>query len=159
MRPSNSTFGQPPSQANNIKKTQPSAPLQPQQQNKNFPNNNSYNNNSYNNNLQNKGPNNGNSGAVNRPPVSNNIPKSSNAIQKVNPIQSKTNAPMEQEEDFTPIGTLFPGMDFKIKARIINKSDVRTFTNQKGEGKLFSIDILDRQGQDCNCSFFGDAVD
>jgi replication factor A1 len=50
-------------------------------------------------------------------------------------------------------------MDFKIKARIINKSDVRTFTNQKGEGKLFSIDILDRQGQDCNCSFFGDAVD
>jgi len=95
MRPSNSTFGQPPSQANNIKKTQPSAPLQPQQQNKNFPNNNSYNNNSYNNNLQNKGPNNGNSGAVNRPPVSNNIPKSSNAIQKVNPIQSKTNAPME----------------------------------------------------------------
>jgi replication factor A1 len=36
-------------------------------------------------------------------------------------------------------------MEFRwtIKARVINKSDVRHWSNAKGEGKLFSVTLLD----------------
>lgn len=31
--------------------------------------------------------------------------------------------------------------------RIINKSDIRTWSNSRGEGKLFSIDMMDETGE------------
>merc|ERR1711964_300679 len=46
-----------------------------------------------------------------------------------------------------------------IKARVTIKSDIRTFTNAKGEGKLFSIDLLDEHGGETRGTFFGKAVD
>jgi hypothetical protein len=41
-----------------------------------------------------------------------------------------------------------------IKARITNKSDIRRWSNQKGEGTLFSIDLLDASGGEIRGTFF-----
>jgi len=46
-----------------------------------------------------------------------------------------------------------------IRAKITNKSDIRTWSNAKGEGCLFSIEILDSSGYDVKCTFFKEAVD
>jgi ssDNA-binding replication factor A large subunit len=41
-----------------------------------------------------------------------------------------------------PISALCPNYDNpKVKARVISKSDIRTYKNQKGDGKLFNIEI------------------
>jgi ssDNA-binding replication factor A large subunit len=34
-----------------------------------------------------------------------------------------------------------------IKARVTSKSPVRTWTNARGEGKLFSMDLIDESGE------------
>ncbi|KAK2718993.1 replication protein A 70 kDa DNA-binding subunit-like [Artemia franciscana] len=52
------------------------------------------------------------------------------------------------------IGTIFPVAAltpfqnrWTIKARVTRKSEVRTYSNARGEGKLFSIDLLDASGE------------
>lgn len=34
-----------------------------------------------------------------------------------------------------------------IKARVMNKTAIRTWSNAKGEGKLFSMDLCDESGE------------
>jgi replication factor A1 len=34
-----------------------------------------------------------------------------------------------------------------IKARVTNKTPIKTWSNSKGEGKLFSIDLLDESAE------------
>jgi OB-fold nucleic acid binding domain. len=34
-----------------------------------------------------------------------------------------------------------------IKARVTSKSSVRTWANARGEGKLFSMDLIDESGE------------
>jgi replication factor A1 len=46
-----------------------------------------------------------------------------------------------------------------IQARITSKSDIRTWSNAKGEGSLFSIDLLDSSGADVRATLFKEAVD
>jgi replication factor A1 len=46
-----------------------------------------------------------------------------------------------------------------IKARVTSKSDVRTWSNAKGEGSLFSVELLDSSGTDIRGTFFKEAVD
>jgi hypothetical protein len=41
-----------------------------------------------------------------------------------------------------------------IKARVTNKSDIRRWSNAKGEGTLFSIDLLDEGGGEIRGTFF-----
>jgi len=43
-----------------------------------------------------------------------------------------------------------------IRARVTSKSQTRTFRN--GEGKVFSVDLLDAEGGEIRASFFNDAV-
>lgn len=45
-----------------------------------------------------------------------------------------------------------------IKARVVVKSGIRTWSNAKGEGKLFSMDLMDESG-DIRCTGFREAVD
>lgn len=45
-----------------------------------------------------------------------------------------------------------------IKARVTTKSDVRHWTNQRGEGKLFSVNLLDDTGE-IKATGFNEAVD
>ena len=46
-----------------------------------------------------------------------------------------------------------------IQARVTSKSDIRTWSNAKGEGSLFSISLLDESGTDIRATFFKEAVD
>lgn len=47
---------------------------------------------------------------------------------------------------------------FKIRARVIAKSDIRQWSNAKGEGKFFHMDIIDESGQ-MRVTAFRDHVD
>jgi len=46
-----------------------------------------------------------------------------------------------------------------IRAKVKNKSGIRTWSNAKGEGSLFSIELLDSSGTDVKGTFFKEAVD
>ena len=46
-----------------------------------------------------------------------------------------------------------------IKARVVSKSDIRTWSNAKGEGSLFSIELLDSSDMDIRATMFKEAVD
>ncbi|XP_058119012.1 replication protein A 70 kDa DNA-binding subunit [Anopheles ziemanni] len=47
-----------------------------------------------------------------------------------------------------PISSLSPYQNkWVIKARVISKSGIRTWSNAKGEGKLFSMDLMDESGE------------
>eukprot|EP00002_Diphylleia_rotans_P000475 TRINITY_DN1024_c0_g1_i6.p1 TRINITY_DN1024_c0_g1~~TRINITY_DN1024_c0_g1_i6.p1 ORF type:complete len:441 (-),score=94.41 TRINITY_DN1024_c0_g1_i6:113-1435(-) len=48
---------------------------------------------------------------------------------------------------------------FTVKGRVTAKSDIRRFSNAKGEGKLFSIDLLDAEGGEIRMTMFNDLVD
>lgn len=45
-----------------------------------------------------------------------------------------------------------------IKARVTNKSAIRTWSNSRGDGKLFSVDLLDESGE-IRMTGFNNAVD
>jgi len=64
------------------------------------------------------------------------------------------------DANITPIAHLNPYANrWTIKARVINKSEIRTWSNAKGEGSLFSVDLLDSSGFDIRATFFKEAVD
>lgn len=46
-----------------------------------------------------------------------------------------------------------------IKCRVTSKSDIRTWSNAKGEGTLFSVELLCSSGCDVKAIFFKEAVD
>ena len=47
-----------------------------------------------------------------------------------------------------PIASLTPYQNkWTIKARVTNKSDIRRWSNSRGEGHLFSMDLLDESGE------------
>lgn len=58
-----------------------------------------------------------------------------------------------------PINALSPYQNrWVIKARVTAKSAIRTWSNAKGEGKLFSMDLMDESGQ-IRVTAFRDLVD
>jgi len=57
--------------------------------------------------------------------------------------------------NYMPISALNPYANrWTIKARVTSKSDLKTWANNKGEGTLFSIDLLDSQGSEIRATFF-----
>jgi replication factor A1 len=46
-----------------------------------------------------------------------------------------------------------------IRAKVTTKSQIRTWSNAKGEGSLFSVELLDASGVDVRCTFFKEGVD
>jgi replication factor A1 len=46
-----------------------------------------------------------------------------------------------------------------IRARVTTKSDIRSWSNARGEGTLFSVELLDSSGVDVKATFFKEAVD
>ncbi|XP_005109695.1 replication protein A 70 kDa DNA-binding subunit [Aplysia californica] len=47
---------------------------------------------------------------------------------------------------------------WRIRARVTHKSNVRTWSNSRGEGKLFNVNLLDDSGE-IRCTGFNDQVD
>jgi replication factor A1 len=46
-----------------------------------------------------------------------------------------------------------------IKARVTNKSDIRRYSNARGEGRFFSFDLLDAQGGEIRVVGWNDQCD
>jgi replication factor A1 len=64
------------------------------------------------------------------------------------------------EHKIHPVQALNPFLqNWMIKVRVTNKSDIRHWSNAKGEGSLFSCDLLDEHGTEIRATFFKDAVD
>lgn len=62
--------------------------------------------------------------------------------------QSAMNASILSDALTHPISSLSPYQNkWVIKARVTNKSNIRTWNNAKGEGQLFSMDLLDESGE------------
>jgi len=67
-------------------------------------------------------------------------------------------APVEQT--FLPIAELSSYIrNWTIKARITNKAPLRTFKKGAGEGKVFSVDMLDVMGGEIRATFFNQAAE
>lgn len=63
------------------------------------------------------------------------------------------------DEEITEIKSIFPHKrNMIVVGRVVSKSDIRKFTTQKGEGKLFSFEIVDKTGQ-IKCVAFSENVD
>ncbi|XP_078035278.1 replication protein A 70 [Augochlora pura] len=76
------------------------------------------------------------------------------SLQKKSASQASTN-----DVSTTPIVTLSPYQNrWVIKARVVSKSDIRTWSNSRGEGKLFSMDLVDESGE-IRCTAFRDQCD
>jgi len=76
---------------------------------------------------------------TNKPPLNSNIPTST---------ASNTQAGMFNGFKIGTIASLNPYQNkWSIKARVTNKSSIRTYTNAKGEGKLFNVEFMDGSGQ------------
>lgn len=59
----------------------------------------------------------------------------------------------------TPIAALSPYQNrWVIKARVTSKSAIRSWSNSRGEGKLFSFDLIDDSGE-IRCTAFRDQCD
>ena len=62
--------------------------------------------------------------------------------------------------DICPINQLNPYRStWTIKARVTSKSAKKTWNNARGEGCLFSVDLLDAEGSEIRGTFFKEAVD
>ena len=47
---------------------------------------------------------------------------------------------------------------WRIRARVTQKSDIRTWSNSRGEGRLFSMNLIDESGE-IRATGFTDVVD
>lgn len=66
----------------------------------------------------------------------------------------------DNEDSYTPIKALSTfNYDWRIKARITKKSEVRRWKNQRSEGYLINIDLMDKHGTQIQATFFKDACD
>lgn len=72
---------------------------------------------------------------------SNNFYSNNNNISKID--HNITNSALTH-----PISSLSPYQNkWVIKARVVVKSPIRTWSNAKGDGKLFSMDVMDESGE------------
>lgn len=66
---------------------------------------------------------------------------------KGSPMKASVGSPVSTTKVF-PIATLNPYTSkWTIRARVTNKSNIRNWSNSRGEGKLFSFEVMDESGE------------
>jgi replication factor A1 len=75
--------------------------------------------------------------------------------------QQQARPPMAQDQNVFPLSALNPFQNSRwvVRCRVIHKGDVKTWKNDRGEGKLLSIDILDAEGTKMRVTMFNAEVD
>lgn len=72
---------------------------------------------------------------------------------------SSSSPPVTDSKIISPISALTPYHNkWTIKARVTSKSDIRTWSNSRGEGKLFNFELMDESGE-IRCTAFKELVD
>jgi len=85
-------------------------------------------------------------------PANNNYNKPKSTFYSGNAAQTNT-------KNVFPIASLTPYQNrWTIRARVTNKSAIRNYSNARGEGKLFSADLVDESGE-IRATGFNDVVD
>eukprot|EP00727_Mastigamoeba_balamuthi_P013165 m51a1_g8471 putative replication protein a 70 kda dna-binding subunit (646) ;mRNA; f:485091-487370 len=105
--------------------------------------------------------------AATAPPPGAAVPPSRYAAPAMQQQQRGPAAPAAQGpvEDLStqplhPVRTLSPYQNrWVIKVRVTSKSAVREFHNARGEGKVFSVDLIDQHGTEIRASAFSESVD
>lgn len=89
-----------------------------------------------------------------------NMNRGNNANNRNNSSMMNSSNAFDLSEHLTmPIESLSPYQNkWVIKARVMSKSAIRTWSNAKGEGKLFSMDLCDETGE-IRCTAFREMVD
>ncbi|KAM7201495.1 hypothetical protein V8F33_003319 [Rhypophila sp. PSN 637] len=96
----------------------------------------------------------GNNGVKNEPTTQDH----KSAVQKA-PARSGGGSSTHGSSTLYPIEALSPyAHKWTIKARVTSKSDIKTWHKQSGEGKLFSVNLLDESGE-IRATGFNDQVD
>ena len=63
-------------------------------------------------------------------------------------------------DNIQPVSSLNPYQNsWKIRVRCTMKDNMRHYANQKGEGKFFAVDLLDRDGTEIRAIAFNDAAE
>jgi len=85
----------------------------------------------------------------------------SKPVVKQQSFQKSTPAVVQNDAgNVVPINCLNPYQNkWRIKAQVSQKSQVRTWSNARGEGKLFSMTLMDDQGGEIRATMFKDGVD
>ena len=76
--------------------------------------------------------------------------------------QQQQNMPRTQmDANVFPLSALnpFQNQRWTVKVRVTHKGDIKTWTNERGSGKLMSVDILDAEGSKMRVTMFNNEVD
>jgi len=75
-------------------------------------------------------------------------------LQEPSPMYAGRNNTVSSSGSGSSLGTVYPIVSltpyqnkWTIKARVTNKSDIRRWSNARGEGHLFSMDLVDESGE------------
>lgn len=60
---------------------------------------------------------------------------------------------------FTPLKVLNPFiLDWRIKVRVTRKSTIKEWKNERGEGKILTINLVDCEGTQMQANFYNEAA-
>lgn len=66
---------------------------------------------------------------------------------------------MNSDIQYTPIKSLNTFLfDWKIKARVTKKFDLKTWKNAKSEGHVMNVELIDNQGTQILATFYNDTA-
>lgn len=75
-------------------------------------------------------------------------PATSSSTAQAKPPQARAGQSGRGGKSVYPIEGLSPYQNnWTIKARVTQKTDIRTWSNQRGEGKLFNVTLMDQSGE------------